>query len=403
MARDGGILVVDVGTTKICALIGEERDGKLWVTGMGVSPSQGLKKGTVINIEEATNSIKSAIDKAQGQAKVQPSLVFTSVAGSHIKIHSGMGVVALKEKVVTHEDIEEVLSSAQAVDISQDRVLLHVIPQEFVLDQTRGITQPLGMTGVRLEAHVQLITAQRSCVQNLLKCFEYLELEVDGIVFQGLASAEAVLSPEEKDLGVLLIDFGGGTSDIVVYREGVLRFASSIPVGGDLLTNDLAVCLKTSKNDAERLKLEEGVCLRELVEEDEIIEVPGIGNRPPRSIQKKILAEILEERVKELLALIDSEIKDIPKTYLTSGVVLTGGSALLPGLIYLCDQILDLPARIGFPERLPGLTEEIYHPQYATAVGMLIYAYQNYYQATEKPQKKRGILDMIRDLLKLKK
>lgn len=403
MRGEGGILVVDVGTTKICALVGEEREGKLWVTGMGVSPSQGLKKGTVINIEEATQSIRSAVERAQGQAKVQPSLVFTSVAGSHIKIHSGMGVIALRDKVVTQEDIEEVLNSAQAVDISQDRVLLHVIPQEFVLDQTRGITQPLGMTGVRLEAHVQLITAQRSYVQNLLRCFENLGLEVDGIVFQGLASAEAVLSPEEKDLGVLLIDFGGGTSDIVVYKEGVLRFASSIPVGGDLLTNDLAVCLKTSRSDAERLKLEKGVCLRELVEENEVIEVPGIGNRPPRSIQKKILAEILEERVKELLVLIDSEIKDIPKTYLTSGVVLTGGSALLPGLIYLCDQILELPARIGFPERLPGLTEEIYHPQYATAVGMLIYAYQNYYQEIEKPKKKKSIWDTIKDIFKLKK
>ncbi|MCS7150328.1 MAG: cell division protein FtsA [Caldimicrobium sp.] len=401
MMRDGGLLVVDVGTTKICALIGEERDGKLWVTGMGVSPALGLKRGSVVNIEEATQSIKSAIEKAQGQAKVDLTFVLTSVAGSHVKIQPGMGVVALKEKEVTSKDVEEVLASAQAVDISQDRILLHVIPQEFVVDQTRGITQPIGMTGVRLEAHVQLITAQRSHVQNLLRCFENLGLEVDGVVFQGLASAEAVLTSEEKDLGVLLIDFGGGTSDFVIYKEGVLKFAGSVPVGGELLTGDLAVCLRTTKGEAEKLKIERGICLRELVDEDETIEVPGIGNRPARSISKKLLAEILEERVRELLILIESEIKAFPKTYLTSGVVLTGGSALLPGLIYLCDQILDLPARIGYPERLPGLTEEIYHPQYATAVGMLLYAYQNLPQGMERPQKKEGLLGKLKKLLKI--
>uniref|UniRef100_A0A832GLK5 Cell division protein FtsA n=1 Tax=Caldimicrobium thiodismutans TaxID=1653476 RepID=A0A832GLK5_9BACT len=401
MPEESGILVVDVGTTKICALIGEEREGKLWVTGMGVTPAHGLRKGSVINIEEATQSIRTAIEKARAQAKIVPTYVFTSVAGSHIKTQAGMGVVALKEKEVTAQDVEEVLSSAQAVDITQDRVLLHVIPQEFVVDQTRGITQPLGMSGVRLEAHVQLITAQKSQVQNLLRCFENLGLEVDGVIFQGLASAEAVLTPEEKELGVLVIDFGGGTSDLVIYKEGVLRFASSIPVGGELLTGDLAVCLRTGKNEAERLKIEKGVCLRELVENDEIIEVPGIGTRPSRSIQRKILAEILEERVKELLVLIESEIKDFPKTYLTSGVVLTGGSALLPGLIYLCDQVLDLPARIGFPERLPGLTEEVYHPQYATAVGMLLYAYQNYFQGMERPQRREGLLSKLKRLLKI--
>ncbi|MCS7199345.1 MAG: cell division protein FtsA [Caldimicrobium sp.] len=401
MVRDGGILVVDVGTTKICALIGEERDGKLWVTGMGVSPALGLKRGGVVNIEEATQSIKNAVERAKTQAKVMPNLVFTSIAGSHIKIQSGMGVVALREKEVTPQDVEEVLNSAQLVDISQDKILLHVIPQEFVVDQTKGITQPVGMTGIRLEAHVLLITAQRSHVQNLLRCFENIGYEVDGVIFQGLASAEAVLTPEEKDLGVLLIDFGGGTSDLVVYKDGVLRFAGSVPVGGELLTGDLAVCLRTTKAEAERLKIEKGVCLRELVGEEEFIEVPGIGNRPSRSINKKILAEILEERVRELLVLIDAEIKNFPKTYLTSGVVLTGGSVLLPGLIYLCDQILDLPARIGYPERLSGLTEEIYHPRYSTAVGMLLYAYQNYAQSMQKRSKKEGWWRKLKQFLKI--
>lgn len=401
MGRGEGILAVDVGTTKICALFGEEKEGKLWITGIGVVPSQGLKRGCVINIEEATQSIKRAIQRALSQAKGEPGFVFTSVTGDHIQSHMGMGVIALKEKEVTPQDLEEVLRAAQAMEIPQERVLLHVIPQEFVLDNTRGITQPLGMTGHRLEAHVQLITAQRSHVQNLLKCFEALGIEVDGIIFQGLASAEAVLTPEEKELGVLLVDIGGGTTDLVIYKDSVLRFCASIPVGGELLTGDLAVCLRTTRSEAERIKIEKGVCLRELVEEDDYVEIQGIGTRPSKQVSKKIIAEILEERVKELIILIEAELKNIPKTYLTSGVVLTGGSSLLPGLLYLTDQYLDLPARIGYPERLPGLSEEIHHPKFSTAVGMLLYAYQNLINQIEKPKKGKGLLEKLKELLKI--
>ncbi len=401
MGRGEGILAVDVGTTKICALFGEEKEGKLWITGIGVVPSQGLKRGCVINIEEATQSIKRAIQRALSQAKGEPGFVFTSVTGDHIQSHMGMGVIALKEKEVTPQDLEEVLRAAQAMEIPQERVLLHVIPQEFVLDNTRGITQPLGMTGHRLEAHVQLITAQRSHVQNLLKCFEALGIEVDGIIFQGLASAEAVLTPEEKELGVLLVDIGGGTTDLVIYKDSVLRFCASIPVGGELLTGDLVVCLRTTRTEAERIKIEKGVCLRELVEEDDYVEIQGIGTRPSKQVSKKIIAEILEERVKELIILIEAELKNIPKTYLTSGVVLTGGSSLLPGLLYLTDQYLDLPARIGYPERLPGLSEEIHHPKFSTAVGMLLYAYQNLINQIEKPKKGKGLLEKLKELLKI--
>lgn len=401
MRKGEGILTVDVGTTKICALFGEEKEGKLWVTGRGVVPSQGLKRGCIINLEEAIHSIKKAIEQALSQAKSEPNYVFTSVTGDHIQRHMGMGVVALKEKEVTPQDLEEVLRSAQAVDIPQERVLLHVIPQEFILDNTKGIIQPLGMTGHRLEAHVQLITAQKSHVQNLLKCFESLGIEVDGIIFQGLASAEAVLTPEEKELGVLLVDIGGGTTDLVSYKDNVMRFCSSIPVGGELLTGDLAICLRTSRNEAERIKVEKGVCLRELVEEDDFVEIKGIGTRPSKRVSKKMIAEILEERVKELIILIEAELKNIPKAFLTSGVVLTGGTSLLPGLLYLTDQYLDLPARVGYPERLPGLSEEIYHPKFSTAVGMLLYAYKNLINQIEKPKKGKGLLEKLRDLLKI--
>ncbi len=406
MGKEKGILVVDVGTTKICALIGEEKEEKLWVTGMGLAPSKGLKKGAIINIDEATQSIKNAIEKAQIQAKVPIENVYVSIAGSHIKTIFSSGVVALKEKIVTPSEVEEVLYSAQTIELPQDRVILHVIPQEFIVDQTRGILQPVGMSGVRLEAYVQLITCNRSNLQNLLRCFENLNLEVDGIIFQGLASGEGVLTPEEKELGVILIDFGGGTTDVVVYWDNVLRFVFSLPVGGELLTNDLAVGLRTSRKEAEKIKIEYGVCVKELVEDEEFVEVLGIGNRPSRKISKKILAEILELRIKELFELIERELRgkvfenedtlDI-KSKLGSGVVITGGSALLPGIIYLTEQLLDLPARIGYPSQLPGLTEEIYHPQFATSVGMLWYVYN--LKEKIKEEKRGGIIEKLRKSL----
>lgn len=403
MGKERGILVVDVGTTKICALIGEERENKLWITGMGIAPSRGLKKGTIINIDEATQSIKEAIEKAQAQAKVPVEVIYTSIAGSHIKTIHSSGVVALKEKVVTPSEVEEVLYSAQTVELPPDRVILHVIPQEFIIDQARGIIQPVGMSGVRLEAHVQLITCNRSNLQNLLRCFENLDLEVDGVIFQGLASGEGVLTPEEKELGVILIDFGGGTTDVAVYWDNVLRYVSSLPIGGELLTNDLAVGLRTSRKEAERIKIENGVCVKELADEGELVEVMGIGNRPPKKVSKKILAEILELRIKELFELIEKELQsqlfdredilDIRSKF-GSGIVITGGSALLPGIVYLAEQIFDLPVRIGYPFRFSGLTEEIYHPQFATSVGMLVYVYN--LKEKIKEEKKEGIIERFK-------
>ncbi|MCC6025350.1 MAG: cell division protein FtsA [Caldimicrobium sp.] len=397
----GAYLVVDVGTTKVCALVGELKGNEQWVTGIGVVPSSGLKKGTIIHLEEATLSIKQAIEKALAQAKQTPQVVLASIAGSHVKTWTGMGVVVLKNREVTPEDVEEVIQAAQSIDLPQDQMILHVIPQEFVVDNLRGVQQPIGMSGVRLEAHVQLITAQRSQVQNLLRCFENLGIEVSAVLYQGLASAEAVLTPEEKDLGVLIIDLGGGTTDFAVIQENVLKYVGSIPVGGENLTNDLAIGLRTTKTEAERIKIEKGVCLRELVDEQEEVEVPGVGARPSRRISRKVLAEILELRMREILELIDQNIsKHIDKSLLTGGAVLTGGSALLPGLIYLTDQILDLPTRIGYPVKLKGLGEEINHPQFATAVGMLVYAFQNYQVEETKTFKGKGILQKLKEWIK---
>jgi cell division protein FtsA len=393
----GAYLVVDVGTTKVCALVGELKGNEQWVTGLGVVPSSGLKKGTIIHLEEATSSIKQAIEKALAQAKQTPQVVLASIAGSHVKTWTGMGVVVLKNREVTPEDVDEVIQAAQSIDLPQDQMILHVIPQEFVVDNLRGVQQPIGMSGVRLEAHVQLITAQRSQVQNLLRCFENLGIEVSAVLYQGLASAEAVLTPEEKDLGVLIIDLGGGTTDFAVIQENVLKYVGSIPVGGENLTNDLAIGLRTTKTEAERIKIEKGVCLRELVDEQEEVDVPGVGARPSRRISRRVLAEILELRIKEILELVDQNISKhhIDKSLLTGGAVLTGGSALLPGLIYLTDQILDLPTRIGYPVKLKGLGEEINHPQFATAVGMLVYAFQNYQVEEAKRPGKKGFFRKI--------
>ena len=397
----GAYLVVDVGTTKVCALVGELKGNEQWVTGIGVVPSSGVKKGTIINLEEATLSIKQAIEKALAQAKQTPQVVLASIAGSHVKTWTGMGVVVLKNREVTPEDVDEVIQAAQSIDLPQDQMILHVIPQEFVVDNLRGIQQPIGMSGVRLEAHVQLITAQRFQVQNLLRCFENLGIEVSAVLYQGLASAEAVLTPEEKDLGVLIIDLGGGTTDFAVIQENVLKYVGSIPVGGENLTNDLAIGLRTTKKEAERIKIEKGVCLRELVDEQEEVEVPGVGARPSRRISRRVLAEILELRMREILELIDKNVsKHIDKSLLTGGAVLTGGSALLPGLIYLTDQTLDLPTRIGYPVKLKGLGEEINHPQFATAVGMLVYAFQNYQVEEAKTFKGKGILQKLKEWIK---
>ncbi len=405
--KDPGILVVDVGTTKVCALIGEFKEGDLWITGIGLAPSFGLKKGIVIDIDEATASIHKAIETALNHAKVDIDrlYVYTSIAGSHIKMCTGMGIRVLKQQEVTLEDIQDVIETAQNTAQTDDEKVIHALPKEYIIDRQRGILKPLGMTGKKLEAHVNLITCSPSAYQNLLKCFERIGVNVTDVIFQGLASAEAVLTPEEKELGVIVIDFGGGTTDVVAYWGGVLRYAFSLPVGGELLTNDLAIGLRTSKLEAERVKREKGVCLTDLIQDDEIIEVPGIGNRPPRKVSREYIGEILEARVKEVFELIQRELtryfeEEIAagewKSTFGSGIVLTGGSALLPGMMLLADQMFDLPTKVGYPQSLNGLTEEINSPQFATAVGMLICAWNDV--SSELEGGGPGILDKVKKI-----
>ncbi len=402
MAEKQLLAAVDVGTSKICCLIGQKEEAEITALGIGLSPAQGLRKGVVINIEEASRTIAEAFREAEGQAYEEVRQVITGIAGSHIESLISHGVIALKEGEVRPEDVERVLEAARAVTLSQDRVILHVLPQEFSIDNQTGILQPIGMSGVRLEVKAHLITASASAVQNQIKCLSGAGLEVQAVILQALASAEAVLSPEEKELGVALVDFGGGTTDLAVFLEGSLRYTASIPVGGDLLTSDLTVGLRTPRWAAERLKEEHGVCLPELVDPEEVLEVPSLGQKPPRRLSKRLLAEILEPRVQELLEIINTNLEHSGlKKRLSSGVVFTGGSALLRGLPEFAEQIFELPVRIGYPMKLSGLSEEVHHPRISTAVGLLLYA-AKYLDFPESPSpKEEGLLDKFKKILRI--
>lgn len=395
------LAALDVGTSKICCLIAEKREEELTVLGVGLSPARGLRKGVVINIEEAGEGIRQARQEAEAQAYEEIREVITGIAGSHIQSRESPGVIALKEGEVRPEDVERVLEAARAVTLSEDRIILHVLPQEYSVDRQSGILHPVGMSGVRLEARALLVEASASAVQNLLKCVNWAGLEVSAVVLQALASAEAVLTPEEKELGVALIDFGGGTTDIAVFAEGSLRYTASVPVGGDLLTTDLTVGLKAPRAAAERIKETHGVCLPELVENDETLEVPSLGQKPPRRISRRILAEILEPRVQELLEILNTNLEHSGlKGRLSAGVVITGGSALLAGLPEFAEQIFELPVRIGYPVRLSGLGEEVNHPRLSTAVGLLLYA-DRYLNVSSEKTSSQGLMAKFKKILGL--
>ncbi|MGB9711549.1 cell division protein FtsA [Dissulfurimicrobium hydrothermale] len=387
--RPCDILVgLDIGTTKICAVVGEVREDGIEIIGVGFHPSIGLKKGVVINVESTVKSIRKAVEDAERMAGMEIDSVCIGIAGSHIKGINSHGVIAIKGQEVSQEDIERVLDAAKAVAIPLDRDILHVLPQEYIVDDQGGIMDPVGMTGVRLEARVHIVTGAVTAVQNLVKCTNRAGLDVSDIVLQPLASASAVLTQEEKDLGVGLIDFGGGTTDVALFVDGTIRHSSILGLGGNNLTNDIAVGLKTPMADAEKIKVLHGCCLSSLVSRDENIEVPSVGGRKPRLLSRQVLAEILEPRVEEIFGLLDQEIQRTGlKDSLTSGLVITGGSALVAGLSEMADQIFQLPTRIGYPRRISGLVDMVNSPMFATAVGLVLYELDN------KPDKKFHIRD----------
>jgi cell division protein FtsA len=369
------IVGLDIGTTKVAAIVGEiTSEGNIEVIGVGQTASRGLKKGVVVNLESTVNSIQRAIEEAELMAGCQIKSVFAGIAGSHIKSLNSHGIVAIKDKEVTQYDIDRVIDSARAVAIPADQKILHILPQEFVIDQQEGIKEAIGMSGIRLEAKVHMVTSSVSAQQNIIKCIRRCGLEVDDIVLEQLASCNAVLTEDEKELGVCLIDIGGGTTDIAVFVDGAIKHTAVIPIAGDQVTNDIAVALRTPTVNAEDIKRKYACALTQLANVEGAIDVPSIGDRAPRKISMQNLAEIIEPRYEELLMLVQSELRRSGyEELIAAGIVLTGGSSKVTGLIELAEEIFHMPVRMGIPQNVMGLPEVVKNPIYSTGIGLLIY------------------------------
>jgi cell division protein FtsA len=369
------IVGLDIGTSKVAAIVGElTSDGNIEIIGIGSTPSRGLKKGVVVNLESTVQSIQRAIEEAELMAGCQIRSVYAGIAGSHIRSLNSHGIVAIKDKEVTQYDIDRVIDSARAVAIPADQKILHILPQEFVIDLQEGIKEPIGMSGIRLEAKVHMVTGSVSASQNIVKCIRRCGLEVDDIVLEQLASCNSVLTDDEKELGVCLIDIGGGTTDIAIFVEGAIKHTAVIPIAGDQVTNDIAVALRTPTLNAEDIKRKYACALTQLANVDEIIEVPSIGDRAPRKISTQNLAEIIEPRYEELMLLVQSELRRSGyEELIAAGIVLTGGSSKVMGLIDLAEEIFHMPVRMGGPQNVTGLTEVVKNPIHSTGVGLLMY------------------------------
>ena len=382
MPRDGARMVkeknlivgLDIGTSKIVAIVAEVKpDGALDIVGMGTQPSRGLKKGVVVNIEATMASIQRVLEEAELMADCRISEVYTGIAGSHIRSLNSSGMVAIKEKEVTQFDVDRVVDTAKAIAIPNDQQVLHIIPQEFIIDGQEDVRDPIGMSGVRLEVKVHIVTGAVSAVENVTKCVRRCGLEVRDVMLQPLASAKSVLNDDEKDLGVCLMDIGGGTTDIAVFTGGAIRHTAVIPIAGDQVTNDIAMTLRTPTKEAEELKLRYGCALRQLADPNDIIEVPGVGERSPRKLSRPMLAEVIEPRIEELYSLVQAELRRSGfEELLSSGIVLTGGSALLQGMTELGEEVFHLPVRVGSPSYSGGLADVVKSPRYATSVGLLL-------------------------------
>ena len=366
---------LDIGTSKIGAIVADiGPNGEIEVIGIGSHPSKGLKKGVVVNIESTTQSIQRAVEEAELMAGCQIDSVFAGIAGSHIQSLNSHGIVAIRDKEVTQADVDRVIDAAKAVAIPADQRLLHVIPQEFIIDDQDGIKEPVGMCGVRLEAKVHLVTGAVSAAQNIVKCVRRCGLEVDDIILEQLASSYAVLTEDEKELGVCLVDIGGGTTDIAVFTEGAIRHTAVIPIAGDQITNDIAVALRTPTQYAEDIKKKYACALTQLASPDESIEVPSVGDRPPRRLARQTLAEVVEPRYEELLTLVQNELRRSGfEDLCAAGVVLTGGCSKMEGVIDLAEEVFHVPVRLGMPGNVSGLVDVVRNPIYATGVGLLLY------------------------------
>jgi cell division protein FtsA len=395
------IVGLDIGTSKVVAIVGEVTpDGIIEVIGIGSHPSRGLKKGVVVNIESTVHSIQRAVEEAELMAGCQIHSVYGGIAGSHIRSLNSHGIVAIRDKEVTPGDVERVIDAARAVAIPADQKILHILPQEFLIDSQEGIREPVGMSGVRMEAKVHMVTGAVSAAQNIIKCVRRCGLEVDDIILEQLASSYSVLTEDEKELGVCLVDIGGGTTDIAVFTDGSIRHTAVIPIAGDQVTNDIAVALRTPTQHAEEIKIKYACAMTQMASAEESIEVPSVGDRPSRRLARQTLAEVVEPRYEELVSLVQAELRRSGfEDLIAAGVVLTGGSSKIEGLVELAEEVFHMPVRLGTPQYVTGLVEVVRNPIYSTGVGLLLFGHQNrQHRALEASLGRglRGVLDRMK-------
>jgi len=372
------IVGLDIGTSKVVAIVGKRKmDGTIEVVGIGSHPSRGLKRGVVVNIETTVQAIQRAVEEAELMAGCRIHSVYAGIAGSHIKSLNSHGIVAIRDREVTQADIDRVIDAAQAVAIPADQKILHILPQEFVIDSQEGIKEPMGMSGVRLEAKVHLVTCAVNAAQNIEKCVKRCGLEVDDIILEQLASSHAILTEDEKELGVCVVDIGGGTTDIAVFTGGAIRHTAVIPIAGDQVTNDIAMALRTPTQNAEEIKIKYACALTQLAGADETIKVPSVGDRAPRDLSRQALAEVVEPRYEELFTLVQSELRRSGfEDLIPAGIVITGGSSTMEGVVELAEEIFHMPVRLACPQAVSGMTEVVNNPIYATGVGLLIHGFR---------------------------
>ncbi len=405
MQKNGYIVGFDIGTKKTSALIGEmTEDKKIEIIGIGTSESRGLRKGVVVNLEATINAIKKAQEESELMAGVEIDSAFIGISGAHIKSFNSRGVIAVssKNRKISKDDINRVIEQAKAVSIPPDREIIHVIPQEFVVDEQDGIENPLGMNGIKLEVNVHIITSAITSVQNLRTCVARAGIEIEDIILNQIATSSSTLTHDEKELGVGLIDIGGGTTEIAIFERGSLWYTSIIPIGGDNFTNDIAVGLRTPIPEAEKIKKKYGCMSSSLGEEEDTIEVPSVGRgKKPRVLSRQILADIIQPRAEEIFRLVDNDIKRMGyEKSLNSGIVLTGGTALLEGIEEIAEEIFDLPVRVGNPNGVGGLIDRVGNPDYSTSVGLLIYGYNTLQTKGTSKERKSSLWTKIKDWLK---
>ena len=402
MAHENGrarIVGLDIGTSKVAALVGElTAEGELEIIGIGSHPSRGLKKGVVVNIESTVQSIQRAVEEAELMAGCHIDSVYAGLAGSHVRSLNSHGIVAIRDREVYHQDVERVIDAAQAVAIPADQKVLHILPQEYVIDSQEGVREPLGMSGVRLEAKVHLVTCAVNAAQNIEKCIERCGLRVRDVILEQLASSYAVLTDDERELGVCLVDIGGGTTDLAVFTEGAIRHTAVIPIAGDQVTNDIAMALRTPTQNAEEIKIKYACALTQLARVDQTIKVPGVGEKPAKELSRQALAEVVEPRYDELFTLVQAELRRSGyEDLLAAGIVLTGGSSKMEGVVELAEEIFHMPVSLGYPRHVTGLKDIVRNPIYATGVGLLLYGKQREEEAWARGRgRSSGMLGRLR-------